>query len=144
MNFRNILLSRLVKHIGEYCIRKYSLFCRATFLLVPTASSSLPRRRDFLSEKGKHANHKRRFRKTLPPVLQCELYIQQTLRRNHTPSCNPRSPTFPKFARRGRSYVSCLLSAQLELTSSSGVLRRVPFIASMKSPEKRAPCAYGE
>ena len=92
-------------------------------------SSSLPRRRDFLSREGKHADHKRRFRKNRHHCCRCffgasrcELYIQQTLC-NHAPSCS-RSPAFPKFARRGRSYVSCLLSAQFELTSSSGVLRR--------------------
>lgn len=77
VKFRNILLLRLVKHIGEYMyIRKYSLFCRSAFLLIPTASSSLPGRRDFLSGKGKHADHKRRFRKTppspsSPSVLRC-------------------------------------------------------------------------
>lgn len=68
------------------------------------------------------SERRHRYRRQLSDATRCELYIQQTLR-NRTPS-RSRSPMFPKFARRGRSCVSCLLSAQFELTSSSGILRR--------------------
>lgn len=145
VKFRNSLLSCLVKHTGEHSIRKYSPFCRVAFLLIPAASSNLPRRRDFLSGKGEHVDHKRRFRKTPPPpppVLRCG-----SMRIVHSANtAQPRPvvlPFFLKFARRGRSCVSCLLSSQSSNLHLLPEFFAVPFIVSMKSPEKRVP-AYGE
>jgi len=130
VKFRNILLLRLVKHIGEYSIRKYSPS------VAPRSFSSRPRLRAYPVDvtscqekgstriiKGVSERRRRHRRRRFSDAAQCELYIQQTLF-NHAPSC-PRFPAFPKFVRRGRSYVSCLLSAQFKFTSSSGVLRHV-------------------
>lgn len=124
---------------GEYSIRKYSPFCRVAFLLIPAESSSLSRRRDFLSGKGKHANHKRRFRKTPPPPVSPMWFDANCTFSKQRATTPRRAPTFLKFARRGRSYVSCLLSAQFELTSSSGVLRRALHRFDEISRETR-PC----
>lgn len=69
-------------------IRKYSLFYRAAFLLI-VVSSSLPRRRDFLPGKEKHADHKRCFKKTPRLNANCTFskHCATTLRHAPEVSC---------------------------------------------------------
>lgn len=91
-------------------IRKYSLFYRAAFLLTAVSSSS-PRRRDFLSGKEKHADHKRRFKKTSWLDANCTFSKHRATTPRHAPEVRA---SWKKL---------CFLLAQFELTSSSGVLR---------------------
>lgn len=131
MKFRNILLLCLVR-------RRYVQYGKIFFFTVASRfflSRPPFRRRDFLSGKGKHANHKRRFKKTAP------ILRRDSTRIVHSANIVQPRPVMFSFSdsQSSRGKKLCFLLAQRAIRTSSFTREFVGALQSRrgaKSSEK--------